>query len=230
MLESLNFTDIVGATDKNYFLHNSLDTNQYTVTNHFYRLVATNGALCFDTSDVLVVTVVPTPFGFFDDGKRSNCHVDFKVSDLKGTVATYFWDFGDSTFSNLPNPAHYYYTSHPLLNNPPHVCLTLFSGYNCSWMTCRDLYYYISPCHDEVQENTRADDLIFSPNPTTDYLDITLPSTLFVTVTNLFGEPMPVKDEGQGDKDKRRIDVRNLPAGIYFLQITNSQCVKFIKE
>jgi len=83
-----------------------------TSGSHSVTLIATNTILgCTDTFSIQNVVEVgyDVDFDFTPDSGCENLMVSF--TDLSSEVAdTVIWDFGDGTFSGLPNPTHLYST------------------------------------------------------------------------------------------------------------------------
>jgi len=75
----------------------------YTVT-----LIATSGVGCADTATG-VVLVEEVPVANFNIGNAQGCApLLVSFDNGSGPGLTYFWDFGDGTSSNIPNPTHFY--------------------------------------------------------------------------------------------------------------------------
>lgn len=73
------------------------------------KLVTTNAAGCQD-SIVRTVTVNPRVSAQFTANVTASCRAPFSVQFTSTPMAgnSYFWDFGDTTFSSSPNPLHLY--------------------------------------------------------------------------------------------------------------------------
>jgi PKD repeat protein len=93
----------------------------------------------------------------FEIGYNNNCHAFFYVDSLTysqtpgvyrfhnnstGEIASYFWDFGDGTFSNTRNPLHVF--TEPGVYN---VCLYIDTYYSCTHYYCYSIEVqdYIPP-------------------------------------------------------------------------------------
>jgi hypothetical protein len=66
------------------------------------------------------------------------------------------------------------------------------------------------------------------PNPAYDYLTITSTNIITqLTITNPLGQTISSQ---QPHTESTQIDVSNLPAGVYFLRVNNTEVRKFVKE
>ncbi|WP_374165626.1 PKD domain-containing protein [Arcticibacter sp. MXS-1] len=71
------------------------------------NLTATNGCSTGSTSETIVV--YPKPNSEFTAGRSLNCVKDsIQFVNEKNAASSFTWDFGDGTYSNLPNPKHAY--------------------------------------------------------------------------------------------------------------------------
>jgi PKD repeat protein len=112
----IDFTNMSsGATGYEWLLGNgstSTDENPtatYDVAGTYTAtLIATSGAGCSDTtSGTVIVDDVPTA-GFTLDNTEGCAPLFVNFGNTSSTGLDYFWDFGDGTTSNLPNPSHLY--------------------------------------------------------------------------------------------------------------------------
>ncbi len=74
------------------------------------KMIANFGS-CSD-STFKTVTVIPKPTAAFIADDSTNCSYPFTVNFINQslTATSYQWNFGDNTTSDLPNPAHTYYS------------------------------------------------------------------------------------------------------------------------
>ena len=87
-----------------------------------------------------------------------------------------------------------------------------------------------------VEESATKNDIIITPNPTNDFIEIISYNSLAaenISVFNALGEPAikntsGIINQNDGANKAYRIDVSMLPAGIYFIRI-NNDIRKFIK-
>ncbi|MCF8372836.1 MAG: PKD domain-containing protein [Bacteroidales bacterium] len=61
-----------------------------------------------------------------------NCYDFFDQSSSFGNILSWFWDFGDGSFSSLQNPIHSFNQTGLF-----HVCLTIITADSCSDVTCQ---------------------------------------------------------------------------------------------
>lgn len=76
---------------------------------------------------------------------------------------------------------------------------------------------------------SRESGLNISPNPAVNYLNITLPSSFSLTVTNLVGIKMNSSSINNYSTSNVKIDVTDYPNGIYFLRAQSGSEVKVYK-
>ena len=85
--------------------------------------------------------------------------------------------------------------------------------------------------HVAVSEYLKEDRIDVSPNPTTGQITITGVGLKTAEVVNTFGQRMVMV---QGTGETLQIDIANLPAGVYFVNVTDEEgrkCVrKVVKE
>ncbi len=124
---------------------------------------------------------------------------------------TYYWDFGDGTFSSLENPSHTYQ-----MGGSVSVRLTA-SKCGKSNDTVRVLF---DPCNIGLVEfyNQNLSWSIF-PNPVNTALHINelLKSNYSFLILNSIGIEMT---QGNLEEESQSLDVTSLPTGIYFLHLT----------
>lgn len=123
---------------------------------------------------------------------------------------SFSWDFGDGTNSTEANPAHHY-------ENPGDYVVTVNynNGFGCDQSATYILKVSGLSNHDLNQSN-----LILYPNPTGDFFYL---NTEFITgisklkITTTGGTQVYSTTIGKGKHEK--IDVRNLPGGIYLITL-----------
>jgi len=83
-----------------------------TPGNHSVTLVATGFGLSDSITKIVAVNPPPiADFEFTGNGSHAPAWIVFTNKSRYATKYKYFWDFGDSTYSNLDNPIHTY--KHP---------------------------------------------------------------------------------------------------------------------
>ncbi len=120
--------------------------------------------------------------------------------------------------------------------NSPNLMVGSF-GYNWSdtgWVNQSKVVIDYWKVRTDIQETQISNEFSISPNPATDFIEISVGSRHALTNTdirifNVFGEtvknPTQTLPEGEG----LRINVSGLPSGVYFVRINNT-VNKFIKD
>jgi PKD repeat protein len=181
--------NLAGGTSPNTYFWDMGDGTNYSTQaiNHTYAAAGTYG-ICvvgFDATgciDSLCFVVTTTGLG------GGNCSVtigyminpnnpssiDFSGVANGGTASyTYFWDFGDSTFSTSPSPNHVYTQSGQYL-----ACLTITDATGCTSTDCQIINITTNtPCITSITASTSAaNPLIYTftsanaNNPNMDYI------------------------------------------------------------
>ncbi|HKR07480.1 MAG TPA: T9SS type A sorting domain-containing protein [Bacteroidia bacterium] len=104
---------------------------------------------------------------------------------------------------------------------------------NISYHDVADTAYILNACPTVgVIENKNTYAITVSPNPTTDFITIhyNLSSSNQTTISlfNLYGQPLatPLTPKGglsRSDEQEIKIDMRNFPAGIYFVKVSDGE-------
>jgi PKD repeat protein len=134
------------STGSNNYLISSLEPG-------FYTLTITNNYGCIRTE-------------VFEVGYNNNCFANFLIDSVtynhtpgafrfqnysSGEISSYYWDFGDGTYSNLRNPFHVF-TDTGTYN----VCLYIETYYSCSHVYCADLVVHNNIPPINIQGNVFA--------------------------------------------------------------------------
>jgi hypothetical protein len=146
-----------------------------------------------------------------------------------GTPSQFHWNFGDSTFSNQPNPVHQF--PRPGIYN---VCLTISdSATQCQSRFCQPIY--IGPNNMPIVDNSddyfsrlsedlRAFSAALYPNPADDYAQIQLNGTQGNASFELYDTTGRVVKTltglGDGTSD---LSLMELGSGLYFYRIVESK-------
>ena len=138
-------------------------------------------------------------------------------------IVSYEWDFGDgSLFSVAATPTHTYAVA-----GTYEVCLTVSSP--CDQVRyCKTVT--VGPTTINYVDAFKG--INFYPNPTNDYIKATgLMEPLQYTVINYIGSKI---SSGTVDGNKSTISLKSLPAGIYFLNLSNrlgqKKTLKVVKQ
>jgi gliding motility-associated-like protein len=104
----------LNATTYNWNFGDATTSNQQNPShtyaangNYNVRLIVASASGCFDTLIVpVVVNYIPVAAGF--NFVNQPCSYSVSFNNLSANATSYFWNFGDSYFSNLQNPSHTY--------------------------------------------------------------------------------------------------------------------------
>jgi hypothetical protein len=148
---------------------------------------------------------------------------DFKWHENNGLVQftgvsdstfSHYWDFGDTTFSTLPNPLHQYHHSRywPVYHLVYDSCVT------DSFELVTNI---IGPAL--VPEISKDEWMIF-PNPASDIIHIVLPLSMMNEHFHLVIEDISgrILREEKNEIQESIISVSDLSEGIYFIRITDA--------
>jgi hypothetical protein len=150
--------------------------------------------------------------------KLSNATIHFTNKTLNGV--SYYWDFGDSTFSTQVNPAHVYLSADTFS-----IKLTATSNTGCSY-TLRKKYYVIVHNDTGINDFNRSMSISVHPNPVSDKVEISVSpythSKLRIEIYNNFGVLLGIIfDETVEAGENRNIEYSTtaLPSGIYYIKV-----------
>ncbi|GAB3203052.1 hypothetical protein GCM10027293_31430 [Pontibacter aydingkolensis] len=133
--------------------------------------------------------------------------VKFSDASVGIKPASYFWEFegGVPATSTEQNPTVLYPQPGKF-----DVKLTIVNGVFTSTEVKED-YIHVT-----------VDDLIVYPNPATDYLTIEQPANILIRQVEMVSHVGKTVLTAEARNRVLRLDVRNVPAGIYFLRITST--------
>ena len=153
------------------------------------------------------VEICPAPVSDFDF-TAEGLTIFFENSSLY--ALTYFWDFGDGYFSNLPDPFHSY--DQPGDYN---VCLMTWNG--CGNDTACEMIYLSGSV--SVEEGWRSRITVY-PNPVRDKLFIKGldKENIRILLINIQGSIILEEDISTREYPAS-IDLSSIPAGIYCLRM-----------
>lgn len=194
------FSDIPGATDSIY----TPLLNETT----FYRIRINNG-FCTDSSAVKKIIVLQQPIANFTYS-NTELEATFNSTGSSSDVTSWYWDFGDDTFSQIQHPVHIF--PYPGIF---HVCLTVSNGSNCSYTVCKEDTVEISTGYYSG-ENESFGNIYFH---TADW-SITISSGIEsrqtgIKIYNILGQIFFTAKASSG----QIVTVDNLPSGIYYMVI-----------
>lgn len=175
-----------------------------------------------------IITIEPNPVAQFSYNNVSGTLVD--LTDLStistGNITTWYWSFGDSTFSIQHNPSHVY----PAVGMY-YTCLTVSSASGCSDTFC-DSVNVIGVGMDEYDLSSG---ISIGPNPAKNKLTV---SSMQLTIDQLdifdiAGRNVFSRQAAAGNQRQVILDISHLNSGIYFLKIKTGNIVfarKFVVE
>ncbi len=98
--DGINFTDIMGAMDTLY-------NGALTQTTYYRCMVTCVNSGDSDSSDAVVIVMLPAPSGGTISATQAAYTFDFSISGMSGSYS-YAWDFGDGGTSTDATPSHTY--------------------------------------------------------------------------------------------------------------------------
>ena len=237
---------------------NSIDTLSYlTAPNSYIHTYANAGTynVCFTHSNsvincsntrcetIVIGNTAPlqcnASFAVDTVNAPNNALKIFNTSTITGASAaanvSYAWDFGDGTTSNQPFPSHNYQTP-----GTYELCLAMAvsdNGVICTSSFCDSLnviggsLIILDPASIGIAESILNQTKIY-PNPVTEILNISLPESTFKTNASMYNVNGKLVKFVQLENRENRVDVMDLPAGMYILRLQSqkdSHQIKFIK-
>lgn len=199
-----NGVNIAGATSNSY-----VATQAGT-----YTLYVQSVAGCYLTTNAIVVTIQPNPVSNFTYLVTGNT-VNFTNTSTGAT--SYSWNFGDAGTSTLTNPSHTYASP-----GPYNVTLTATNSCGTSSITKTVNILNTSGVEDIVLLNVNV-----FPNPTSEFINVTysleMTHNLTITLYNNLGQlSYMYKLDNISGTFSKEIDLSNLSAGMYMLEINTS--------
>jgi PKD repeat protein len=141
----------------------------------------------------------------------TDCSVLFASSTYGGSQPySYFWDFGDSTFSNLEHPNHTY--SGP---GPWFPCFTVTDANGCDTTICMTVYLNCTP--NGIQSEMKKDILVY-PNPSNGLFNIELPAEADLYIYDVSGKLITARTAVSA-QDAYALDLTSYESGAYILRI-----------
>lgn len=208
----------------------------FTITN------ATDGSLY---GEIEVITDCPTHFTSTYDSISNTftLHLD----SITSTALAYHWDFGDGTYSSLPNPVHTFPQ-----NKFYYVCLTATYANADSCTYCRymgvDSTGHVLTRHKGfaakaelfksavitgIPDANEQAAFILYPNPATDVIKVVAQNALEKSTIRIYGVDGRLLKQQQLQTTTAEVNISDLAKGVYLLQIagdTKTEVIKFIKE
>jgi len=238
------------TTTKNPGSHTYTAAGTYTIC---LKVVKCNDSTCYNYyCKTIVIPTVCCPVANFYSYNFCNTF-RFVNTTVGGT--SYWWSFGDSSFSSAKSPYHTFFSKRTF-----QVCLTVFDSVkHCSTTVCKNVLvncgwfgggnHFEVPLSDgnigDVAKTAQNTDLTPSkglqmnvqagitayPNPTNSILNVILPATTStVKITDMTGALLMQFDNVISFC---KADVSRLAAGVYFVNVVNengTQSVRFMKN
>jgi len=157
-------------------------------------------------------------FANFESNLISGTNYQFTNSSTN--ASNFQWNFGDGTTSNQQNPTHIFTTA-----GTYHVTLTVTS---CGKTYTKAKEITISTLSNET---FKGDDLKLYPNPSTDFLYVSVSDLDQVLIFDSLGKQNLPKYHSQGNETQ--IDIQHLAKGNYILHISKdnqTENLKFTKK
>ncbi len=215
-------------------VHTFPDNKSYDVC---LEVTSDYDTLCKDVKCVTIVGISETCKSAFTINHDSLSNEFIIVNESTGSNITYFWSFGDSTYSTLPYPTHTYPGS-----GPYELCLTVKNA-SCTNTFCNSVSldslkfargeYFLSirviGKTTGEQKNELAKTFMQAyPNPfnshaTIDYT-LSVNSPIELAVYDLLGNRVSLLETGSKTAGVHHADwdASPLPGGIYLLQLRTS--------
>jgi plastocyanin len=199
----LNGNNIAGATNATY---SAASGGSYTLT-------VTNGCGSA-TSAPVTVTINPNPVAAFSFTKN-NMTYNF-TNTTSGTTTAWEWNFGDGGTSTQQNPTHTYTTA-----GTKQVKLKVTSNNTCQDDTT------ISLVVTSVGTVAGLESFSMSPNPATDMVKLHIGRiTAEVSLLDMTGRLVKSLQPASQTGDDQYFSVRDIPAGLYLLQVKAKEGVR----
>jgi PKD repeat protein len=203
-----NFGDSTPQDSSENSCHVFTQPGSYNVWLH---ITASNGNA--DSTNWAVI-IYPLPVAQFSYNNVSGTFVDFtdQSTITSGSITSWYWSFGDSTYSSQNYPTHYF-----LSVGMYYVCLTVTSGGGCIDTICDS----VNVVGVGIEEIDLSSGISVFPNPATNKLAIGNVQLAFtcIDIYNTFGQRVFSQQPKAKSQKQFVIDVSDLIPGIYFLKL-----------
>ncbi|RYD83606.1 MAG: T9SS type A sorting domain-containing protein [Sphingobacteriales bacterium] len=216
---------LTSSVADDYMWSNGATTRSITVkTAGTYFVTATNANPCNGTgkSSEVVVNVNTAPVANGSAESRIGNVVKFVNASTSAT--SYLWDFGDSTSSTSANPSHAY-------ANDGDYKVTL-TAYNA---TCKNTFSFNTRVFVGIEEKKAFTGINLFPNPAKGEsnleVNLLVETQVLVRLTDITGKVIETIYNGkaQTGTNRYKINVSQLNAGLYFVNISTGNTNKTIK-
>lgn len=135
-------------------------------------------------------------------------------STVNNPPATYYWDFGNQTYSNLQNPLAIFQDTGNYT-----IELKVSDSFNCISSHVKSQYIHIS----DIAENSQSNNIRIYPNPTDGelYIKSTIPMQEIRLINSLGKVVMH-----EHDLNTREYQFDAFPKGLYLIEITSVEGIK----
>lgn len=161
--------------------------------------------------DSIVVDIICESFNGTQISVILNGLVGSFDNSYDGNAIDWWWDFGDSQFSNLENPNHTYGAEGTYW-----VCLTLTNECDDDTTICDSISITISP--KGINDFAASIGLNYYPNPVNTILNISLREDVDFKLFNPTGSLVRMERLMNG---KHTLDLSDLSSGVYLIQFQN---------
>ncbi|MBK7440405.1 MAG: choice-of-anchor L domain-containing protein [Chitinophagales bacterium] len=162
----------------------------------------------YDTLSLLIDDE-PAPASF----TSAEDELTISFTETSGVAESVSWDFGDGNTSNELNPVHTYAVA-----GLYEVCLSIVNVYGCDDITCQTTEVGVDLAVNDLDNN-----ITISPNPANEFIQVAfttpLSGNVVIQVKNIVGE---VVNTTSAASSNTTINISNLAAGIYFVEINNN--------
>lgn len=171
--------------------------------------------------DYWTLSYCVTPIADFTanyDSASSGQLVSF--TNLSTYTSVFYWDFGDGTYSYQTNPVHYYY-----MPGYYTVKLNAINPVGCVDSITKSNFIYVNPVG--IVEAIGEKNIGVFPNPATDEVYVVAENKAEIKIFDSYGKKV-IERKVLSDSDNV-IDVRNLKAGMYYINVTTANKVRNTK-
>jgi hypothetical protein len=147
--------------------------------------------------------------------------ITFEFSAEASNAESYYWEFGDGSYSNEQNPTYTYMDFGEYYT----VTLTVYSNGGCL-STSQSLEVFVDVIESVGEQRPIAN---IHPNPVMEQLNVELTKLTSLQLFNALGEFL----QEQISRTNTLLDMSNYPAGTYILHLTTdtqTQQIKIIKQ
>ena len=223
----VTFTDLSTYSPNTWFW--SFDDGTYSTEQNPIHNFVSNGTynVCLTATGAGGTNTWCTEINIITNGVAPS--VDFNYSSDKNTIlftddsegmpTSWFWDFGDGSFSAIQNPVHTYAAA-----TTYYVCLTASNTYGENTV-CKTIDFL------SIDNGLKSAIQIF-PNPSTHFIQFELPtSPEAITLINAEGQQIKI-DYTTLSNNNYYVNTTTLTAGVYTIMVqyeNETQSVRFVK-